>query len=119
MLCMVVMTACTDYVNEDNNGGEAMPMDPGSGYTERAVSVIRDGKAAGTVTLRFYDDMPSVPYISVADFQELMLPGTTIEVSQTGEGEYLLEGPCGKATVNITSDQFSSDDYMAFTNLMG
>ena len=69
--------------------------------------------------MRFYEDMPSVPYISVADFQQLMLPGTTITVSKTGEGEYLLEGPLAKATVNITSDQFSSDDYMNFTNLMG
>ena len=85
----------------------------------RQVPVNRGGEDDGTVSLRFYDDLPSVPYISVADFQELMLPGTTITVSQTGEGEYLLEGPCGNATVNITSDQFSSDDYMAFTNLMG
>ena len=88
-------------------------------FETRQVSVNRGGEDGGTVTLRFYEDMPSVPYISVADFQQLMLPGTTITVSKTGEGEYLLEGPLAKATVNITSDQFSSDDYMNFTNLMG
>lgn len=88
-------------------------------FETRQVPVNRGGEDGGTVTLRFYEDMPSVPYISVADFQQLMLPGTTITVSKTGEGEYLLEGPLAKATVNITSDQFSSDDYMNFTNLMG
>ena len=88
-------------------------------FETRQVPVNRGGEDDGTVCLRFYSDMPSVPYISVADFQQLMLPGTTIEVTKTGKGEYLLEGPFAKATVNTTSEQFSSDDYMAFTNLMG
>ena len=88
-------------------------------FETRQVPVNRGGEDGGTVSLRFYDDMPSIPYISVADFQELMLPGTTIEVSQTGEGEYLLKGPYAEATVNIVSEQFSSADYMGFTNQMG
>ncbi len=85
----------------------------------RQVPVNRGGEDGGTVSLRFYSDLPSIPYISVADFQQLMLPGTMIEVSKTGESEYLLKGPYANATVNIASEQFSSDDYMAFTNLMG
>ena len=85
----------------------------------RQVPVNRGGEDDGTISLRFYEDMPSVPYISVADFQQLMLPGTTIEVSKTGEGAYLLKGPYAKATVDIDGEQFTSDDYMAFTNLMG
>ena len=84
----------------------------------RQVPVNRGGEDDGTVCLHFFPDMPSVPYISVADFQELMFPGTTIKVSKTGKGEYLLEGPYANATVNTVSDQFTSDDYMAFTNLM-
>ena len=85
----------------------------------RQVPVNRGGEDDGTVCLHFFPDMPSVPYISVADFQELMFPGTTIKVSKTGKGEYLLEGPYANATVNTVSDQFSSDNYMAFTKLMG
>ena len=88
-------------------------------FETRQVPVSRGGEADGTVSLRFYSDLPSVPYISVADFQQLMLPGTTIAVSKTAEGAYLLTGPYAKATVNIATEQFSSDDYMAFTNLMG
>ena len=88
-------------------------------FETRQVPVNRGGEDGGTVGLRFYSDMPSVPYISVADFQQLMLPGTTIAVSKTAESAYLLTGPYAKATVDIATEQFSSDDYMAFTNQMG
>ena len=88
-------------------------------FETRQVPVNRGGEDGGTVGLRFYSDMPSVPYISVADFQQLMLPGTTIAVSKTAESAYLLTGPYAKATVDIDAEQFSSDDYMAFTNQMG
>jgi hypothetical protein len=47
-----------------------------------------------------------------------MLPGTSIEVTKTDEGEYLLKGPYAEATVNTTTEVFTSDDYMGFTNLM-
>ena len=93
--------------------------DGATSFETRQVPVNRGGEDDGTISLRFYSDLPSIPYISVADFQGLVLPGTTIEVSKTSEGEYLLVGPYAKATVNIASEQFSSDDYMAFTNLMG
>lgn len=88
-------------------------------FATRQIPVNRGGEEDSIISLRFYDDLPSVAYISVADFQQLMLPGTTIGVTKTGEGEYTLTGPYAEATVNITTDQFTSDDYMAFTNLMG
>ena len=90
----------------------------GPTFTTKEVPVNRGGEEDGTVTLLFYDDMPTVPYIGVSDFQELMLPGTSIEVTKTGEGEYLLKGPYAEATVNTTTEVFTSDDYMGFTNLM-
>ncbi len=88
-------------------------------FETRQVPVNRGGEDGGTIGLRFYSDMPSVPYISVADCQQLMLPGTTIAVSKTAESAYLLTGPYAKATVDIDTEQFSTDDYMAFTNQMG
>jgi len=88
-------------------------------YFTKQVPVNRNGEDGGNVTLRFYDDMPSVAYVSAADFQELMLPGTTITVTKNGEGDYTLKNPFAEAKVNTTDEQFSSDNYMAFTNLMG
>ena len=98
---------------------EARSSEDPTKYFTRQVPVNRGGEDGGNVTLRFYDDMPSVAYISAADFQELMLPGTTITVIKNGEGDYTLKNPFAEATVNTTDEQFSSDNYMAFTNLMG
>jgi len=37
-------------------------------------TVNDNGKAAKTVDLRYYEDMPHVAYISVADFQNMLVP---------------------------------------------
>ena len=87
-------------------------------FSTKQVPVNRGGEDGGTVSLLFYEDIPQVPYISVADFQQLMLPGTTIKVSKTADGEYTLTGPYAEAIVNTATEQFTSADYMGFTNLM-
>lgn len=87
-------------------------------FTTKNVPVNRGGQDGGTVTLRFYDDMPTVPYIAVSDFQKLMLPGSTMSVSANGSDEFILKNPNGEATVNTTTETFHSNDYMGFTNLM-
>lgn len=90
------------------------------GFTVRNVTVNDpNGNSLGSVPLRFYEDMPNVPYVSVSDFQSIMYPGTTVEVSKTSSGRYELSGPEGTARVDIRKDIFESDDYLAFTNLMG
>ena len=45
-----------------------------------------------------------------------MLPCSQMTVTKTGDGQYTLENQYAKAMVNTTTEQFSSDDYMAFTN---
>ena len=117
MLCMMMLTACTDTVSEDNNGGEAVPMDPGKGYTERTVSVNRDGKEAGTVTLRFYDDMPNVAYIAATAYYRMMLPSATMTVTNQGT-TYLLTTAGGAATVDVVNDALESTSYNDFVSLM-
>ena len=52
----------------------------------------------------------------MADFQALMLPCSQMTVTKTGDGQYTLENQYAKAMVNTTTELFSSDDYMAFTN---
>lgn len=116
VVCAGWLTACTV---EDNAAGTE-PTAPEREYSERMVTVVNPKNTPeGVVTLRFYKDMPSVAYISVSAFQNLVYPGTTVQVSQTGTGQYVLTNAFGTATVNVTSDTFESDDYEAFTNLMG
>ena len=87
-------------------------------YAEKALPVMRDGAAAGEVRVRLYEDHPSIPYISAADFQALMLPGSTMSVTWIGDGQYLLENQYATATVDTRNEIFASDDYIRFTNLM-
>lgn len=122
LLGLISLSSCSD--SNDDSGSGTTPDQSGDAsdqtkYEERAVGVNRGGTDDGTVVLRFYEDMPNVPYISAADFQALMLPGTSMKVEMTVAGEYTLTGPYASAKVSTTADTFSSDDYMNFTNLMG
>ena len=115
-MTMPVLTSCTDNLDS--------PVMPGTNpddlkpYTVKLLPVNRDGQSDGTVAIRFYEDMPSVPYISVSDFQSLVLPGSTVNVIKTGTGTYKLMNPFSTATVNTVDETFVIADYLAFTNLM-
>ena len=91
----------------------------GGSYTERVVPVVTQVAPDSEVTLRFYDAMPNVPYISAADFQSIVLPGSVMTVTHTGVGEYTLTNADATAVVNIGSDIFVSNEFEAFTNQMG
>ena len=114
-LQVVTLTSCVDSVD---NPVKPVNPDEQTAFTTKPLPVNRYGEASGTVNVRFYNDMPSVPYISVSDFQSLVKPGTTINVTKTGDGLYQLQNAGGKATVNTTDDTMAFDDYMGFTNLM-
>lgn len=90
----------------------------GGAYTEKTVPVVTKVAPDSKVTLRFYNDLPDVAYISAADFQSIVLPGSTMKVAHTGVGEYTLDNAGAKAVVNVNKDVFVSSDFDAFTNMM-
>ena len=91
----------------------------GGAYTERVVPVVTKVAPDSKVMLRFYEDMPDVAYISAADFQSIVLPGSVMKVTHTGPGEYTLTNAKATAVVNVGTDVFESDAFEAFTNQMG
>ena len=91
----------------------------GGAYTERVFPVVTKVAPDSKVTLRFYEDMPDVAYISASDFQSIVLPGSVMKVTHTGPGEYTLTNADAAAVVNIGTDVFVSDQFEAFTNQMG
>ena len=91
----------------------------GGAYTERVVPVVTKVAPDSKVTLRFYEDMPDVAYISAADFQSIVLPGSVMKVTHTGPGEYTLTNADATAVVHVDTDVFVSDQFEAFTNQMG
>ena len=115
---VVVAMSCGPRMYSSLNSVPDEQPDGGS-YTERIVPVVTKIAPDSQVTLRFYDDMPNVPYISAADFQSIVLPGSTMTVTHTGAGKYTLANAEATATVDINSDVFTSDQFEAFTNQMG
>ena len=91
----------------------------GGAFTEKTVPVVTKVAPDGEVTLRFYNDLPDVAYISAADFQSIVLPGSTMTVTHTGVGEYTLANGDAKAVVNVNKDIFVTSDFDEFTNQMG
>ena len=118
-LASVTMTSCTTGIDNPVVIPDVPDVDV-KDYVDRMVSVVDpQNKPQGVVTLRFYDDMPSVAYVSISNFQSMIYPGTTVQVVKTAEGQYELISPCGTATVDTEKDTFESDHYDDFTNMMG
>ena len=113
-LTSVTITSCIT----DSDNPVVTPDVPN--YVERFYPVVDPQNIPqGMVMLRFYNDMPSVAYVSISNFQSMMYPGTTVQVVKTAEHQYALTSPCGTAKVDTANDLFESNDYEAFTNMMG
>ena len=113
----LAMTSCSDKDDQESSGGGG---EKEKDYVERLYPVVDPQNASlGTVTLRFYNDMPNIAYISVSRFQEMIYPGTTIQVKSLGNGKYALSNPFATAEVDTEKDTFTSSNYEAFTNMMG
>ena len=117
VMAVTIFTACTDNNDNPTLQPETNPDDL-TDYTVKMVPVNRDGKDGGTVAIRFYEDMPSVPYISVDDFQNIVVPGTTVSVTKTGTALYQLTNAGGTMVVNTIDETCAFDDFMSFTNQM-
>ena len=117
MLALGVLPACTD--SEENGsgyGGQVAAVDAGPAFTDKLVDVNRDGQAYGQVAIRFYSDMPNVPYISVVEFHRIMTGGKAMNVQRQGD-IYELTTSDGMATVDVKSDCLWSTSYAGFVNL--
>ena len=73
----LTLTACVDIFDNPvpgqrvDNGDDASDSTP---YQVTEVSVNDNGESTKTVTLRYYEDMPHVAYISVVDFRICSCP---------------------------------------------
>ena len=89
-------------------------------YTEKALPVVRDKvDTTETATVRFYEDLPSVPYMSVTDFyNQFYLAGTDLTegMSFTRDGSvYTVTKFLGdKATFDVDADTIVIDDMKRF-----
>ena len=88
-------------------------------YTEKqlpAYMFTPEDKDRSSITVRYYGDEPSVPYVSVADYY-MKLQGYGISVRHLGEGLFELSNDRdggGKARLDTVKGTLTSDDYGAF-----
>ena len=118
LVALLAVTACSPKVYSSRNK-VADEQPDGGNYTERVVPVVTKIAPDSEVTLRFYDDMPNVAYISAADFQSIVLPGSVMTVTHTGAGEFTLANADATAVVNVKDNVFTTSGFEAFTNQMG
>ena len=113
----LTLTACVDIFDNPVPGQRVDNGDAPYQVTE--VSVNDNGESTKTVTLRYYEDMPHVAYISVVDFQNMLVPDKRIKVSRTAASQYQLETSKGEtALVNTAEESMTFDDYMSFVSPM-
>ena len=117
LLAIIALTACSDNNDNPSDNPQPSPVDEGPSFTDKTVDVNRDGKAYGQVALRFYSDMPSVAYISVADFHKVMTAGEAMTVTRQGD-LYQLATRNGTATVDVKADYLHSTTYAGFVDLL-
>ena len=117
LLVIILFAACVDNNDNPSNPSQQTAVDVGPSYTDKKVDVNRDGKADGQVSIRFYSDMPSVAYISVADFHKVMTGGETMKVNRQGNF-YELTTKGGVARVDVKADHLYSTTYAGFVDLI-
>ena len=122
VLLSSTLTGCVDSIdNPADPGQETTTGDDASDkmpFMTRQTTVNNNGNSTKTVTLRYYDDMPNVAYISFSDFQNMLMPSKSIRVSRTAASQYTLVTSKGEtATVNTADEKITFDDYLSFVSL--
>lgn len=90
----------------------------GDGYTIYELTLSASDKSAPkTVAVRFYDDLPSVPYIGLAQYMALVL-GDEAKADVTGGVASITATDGGVAIVDDEADTISSDSWATFHNYL-
>ena len=120
ILAIAVLLAfcCTSACVQADKQKSSLPPLPAAdkiiGFTEEEANVVYDTNYRSTATLRFYDDMPNVAYISASAFHEIMWPGTTVSLTQYAAGAYELKTSSGTALIDANHDWFVAEDLYSY-----
>ena len=111
---------------KDDNKTEADPEKEKKNekFTEKKVQVYKDGEPKETLTVRYYEGQPDVPYIGIRAYYDCFMEDSlddekvTMSVNRAEDGGYILTNPYGEAYADVEADILKSDDMRSFTNLM-
>ena len=127
LLCMV-LAACGGQNSNASSGAADVYS---AAFTQKDVPVFRKGPTDETIALRFYEQTPSIAYISLGDYYKLILPQGSMDVEHKDDGTYHFtshtgadpstntgKGLGGTAVVDPAAGTLTSPDLPAFTNTM-
>ncbi len=93
--------------------GEADP-----GYTEKELTAYYyNAEDTGTIKALFFDDLPSVPYVSAVDYINTVFLNKDYTSEESGDGVYTISGATGSFVVDTVNDTVHFDDYEKFVTL--
>lgn len=132
MLVMVfTMTAGVSeniYADDDTekteSGRNSDGKDGREAYTEKELPVFKGELTDETITVRYYDKSPNVPYIGIKEYYDCIMEDSfddedkTLSVKKDGENRYILKSAHGEAVVDTDKDVMTSENMSDFTNIM-
>ena len=65
-----------------------------TGFSEKTVRVVRDGREADELVLRFYSDTPNVPYIGIREYTAYLYQ-RSLTLEEKEDGTFVLENEIG------------------------
>ncbi len=101
---------------------EAAWPDDDAKYREVEVTAFMysaDPDKESTVSIRYYEDSPSIPYISMKEYYD-KLQKEKLTAYHEGNGVFTLDNHkkgAGSATLDVNKRTISSDNYMKFTSI--
>ena len=106
-------------------GGRVQTASDGHKYKEKAVNVYRstglfEKAKDGKITLRFYEDLPNVPYVSVKDYYATIMKNSkdydhpVLKVDRKAKDKYLMKSETGEAMIDVDSDVLTTKDLTMF-----
>ena len=93
-------------------------------FEEKELPVFKGELTDDTITVRFYDETPNVPYIGIREYYNCVMKESLdgddeeMTVKKENENKYILKSAHGEASVDTRKGLMSSDDMGSFTNLM-
>ena len=116
VLAIAALTACSATQSSSTSGSSGAAASKSASYTETDLSLLASVEGApSTLTVRFYDDMPSVPYIGLAKYMALVF-GDEAKVEVKDGVATITATDGGVAVVDDAADTLSSDSWGTFHN---
>lgn len=92
-------------------------------FEEKEIPVFKGELTDETITIRYYEASPHVPYIGIKEYYDCVIEDSldgeeTMSVKKNKDNTYSLKSAHGEALVDVEKGVMTSDNMGDFTNLM-